>query len=127
MTPKQELDLILKKQEIVTATIAVDLKAELTLISPVGNKNEWKNPENAPDGYAGGMLRKSWTLEKSDKSTWTIDNKMRLDVNNNLYYAERRLMPLSPDGYYGSKQFPLGAGGVIEKYERKLQSEMNKI
>ena len=52
---------------------------------------------------------------------------MRLDTNNDVSYAERRLKPHSANGYYGSKQFPLGIQPVIDNFERKLQSEMNKI
>lgn len=118
MTPKQELDLILKKQEIVTATIATDLVGELVNTSPVGSPQTWKNPDSAPSGYTGGNLRRNWTIAKTG-NVW--------EINNNAQYAERRLMPLSPDGYYGSKQFPAGAQPIIDKYDRKLQSELNKI
>ena len=118
MTPTQELQQILKKQEIVTATIATDLVGELKRATPVGNKNLWKNPDSAPSGYVGGNLRRNWTINKTD-NVW--------EINNNAQYAERRLMPLSPDGYYGSKQNPAGVQPIIDKYDRKLQRELNKI
>ena len=118
MTPKQELDLILKKQEIVTATIATDLLGELVSASPVGQPSLWKNPDSAPSGYTGGQLRRNWTIAKTG-NVW--------EINNNAQYAERRVSPLSPDGYYGSQQFPAGVQPIIDKADRKLQSDLNKI
>jgi len=119
MTPSQELALIRKKQEIITATIAVDLTAELKSKTKAGNPAEWKNPSSAPKGYVGGQLQRSWIMTKADKYTWII--------NNNMQYAERRFAPLSPDGYYGRPSLPAGIQPTIDTYERKLQSALNKI
>jgi len=118
MTPTEELNLILKKQEIVTATIATDLLGELKNATPVGSPQIWKNPDSAPSGYVGGNLRRNWTINKTG-NVW--------EINNNAQYAERRVQPLSPDNYYGSKQFPAGVQPIIDKADRKLQSELNKI
>lgn len=123
MTPSQELAQILKKQTIVTATIATDLVGELKRASPVGNPSGWENPDAAPDGYTGGQLRKNWTKKKTDKHTWTI--------NNNMKYAEHRVQPayVNEKGVLisGSFQFPAGVQPIIDKYSRQLQSELNKI
>lgn len=123
MTPKQELNAIMKKQEIVTATIAVDLMGELTNASPVGNPSLWEDPDSAPDGYTGGQLRRSWTIAKTNKYTW--------EINNNMQYAEHRLQPayVNDKGVLisGSFQFPAGIQHIIDRYDRKLQSQLNKI
>lgn len=122
MTPKQELNQILKKQEIVTATIATGLLGELENATPVGNPDGWENPDAAPDGYTGGMLRKSWTIAKTG-NVW--------EINNNAQYAEHRLQPayVNEKGVLisGSFQFPAGVQPIIDKYDRKLQRELNKI
>lgn len=118
MTPKQELDLILKRQEIVTATIATDLMGELVKVTPVGNPAKWNHPTAKPKGYVGGQLKRSWTINKTG-NVW--------EINNNMQYAERRLSPLSPGGYYGSRQNPAGIQPIIDRYDRKLQSQLNKI
>jgi len=122
MTPKQELDLILKKQNIITATVATDLLGELKRATPVGNPSLWEDPDAAPDGYTGGQLRRNWTIAKNG-NIW--------EINNNMQYAEHRLQPayVNEKGVLisGSFQFPAGVQPIIDKYDRKLQSDLNKI
>lgn len=116
--PTEELKQIISKQEQVVAKIAADLYRELIKVTPVGDPSLWKNPNSAPAGYVGGNLRSSWTLEKQG-DTWVI--------NNPTEYAEIRLSPYANNGQIGSKQMPAGIYPIIQKYEKRLQSELRTI
>lgn len=88
------------------------LFSSVILQTPVGNPDNWQNPESAPEGYVGGRLRGNWQvstgrpasgeLDTIDSSGNTTVGNMRQFVNgldftkdvevyltNNLPYAER--------------------------------------
>jgi len=42
---------------------ALDLASKVIRRTPVGNPGDWKSPNSAPEGYAGGALRGSWIVK----------------------------------------------------------------
>ena len=111
---KQARDKIVKKY-------ALKLYNELVRATPVGNPSIWANPNNKPKGYIGGSLKRDWEIEK-------VSNGYLL--TNNMEYASIRLSPLiEVDGkaIKGSKQFPAGIDGIIQKYDNLIQRELQSI
>ena len=80
----------------------------LILRSPVGNPDNWQNPDSAPPGYVGGHFRRNWLVSiggfnetelagaeepvafgKNQINTWTRARAARLVIQNNVPYANR--------------------------------------
>ena len=57
--------------------IAFDALAGIIKMTPVGNKENWKDPKKAPPGYVGGRARGNWLVSInsfSDAPTNDIDD-----------------------------------------------------
>lgn len=86
----------------------------LVFASPVGNPDNWQNPESAPPGYVGGHFRRNWLVSiggfnnselegagepaaatlargKAQTGTWAKTAKFntQLVIQNNVPYANR--------------------------------------
>ena len=80
--------------------------------SPVGNPDNWQNPDSAPDGYVGGHFRRNWLVSvggfnetelagaeepaaftlgrgKGQINRWKRGRAARLVIQNNVPYANR--------------------------------------
>lgn len=80
--------------------------------SPVGNPDNWQNPDSAPPGYVGGHFRRNWLVSiggfnhtelagdaepiaftfargKNQINTWKRTRAARLVIQNNVPYADR--------------------------------------
>lgn len=44
----------------ITRKVLVECASRAIFASPVGDPSGWKNPGNAPAGYAGGAFRRNW-------------------------------------------------------------------
>ena len=121
MSILSEFEEIKSARDRIVKKYALKLYNELVKSTPVGNPSLWANPKNKPKGYVGGSLKRDWDIEK------THDGYL---LTNNMEYASIRLSPLIEiDGkaIKGSKQFPAGIDGIIEKYNDLIQRELNKI
>ncbi len=86
----------------------------LVFRSPVGNPEDWQNPDSAPPGYVGGHFRRNWLVSiggfnatelegagepaagtlargKAQTDTWAATAKFntQLVIQNNVPYANR--------------------------------------
>ena len=86
----------------------------LVFASPVGDPENWQNPDSAPPGYVGGHFRRNWLVSiggfnhselagadepaastlargKAQTDTWAATAKFntQLVIQNNVPYAER--------------------------------------
>ncbi len=86
----------------------------LVFASPVGDPENWQNPDSAPPGYVGGHFRRNWIVSiggfntselggadepaastlargKAQTDTWAATAKFntQLVIQNNVPYAER--------------------------------------
>lgn len=48
--------------DLVVRKIALDLFTRCIEKSPVGNKDIWQHPEQAPPGYTGGRFKSNWQV-----------------------------------------------------------------
>lgn len=125
----KELDAIMAKKDFKVAQIATDLHNALTAnsprITPVGDPSKWKVNIGKttiwrPKGYTGGSLRDAWELNKI-KGGWQVFNP--------LEYADIAMAPYVSEGgiHQGSLQNPAGLKPTLDKFDRIMQTEMNKI
>ncbi len=84
----------------------------LIIRSPVGNPDNWQNPDSAPPGYVGGHFRRNWLVSiggfnetelagaeepaaftlgrgKNQINAWKRSRAARLVIQNNVPYANR--------------------------------------
>ena len=60
---------IAKKHEVIT----LELFRSVILQTPVGNPDNWKYPDSAPEGYAGGRLRANWQISSNTPASGEVD------------------------------------------------------
>ena len=93
-------------------TITFELFRSVILQTPVGNPDNWKYPDSAPDGYVGGRLRANWQISSNTPASGEVDaidptgrntvgdvqqflqgldftNDVKVFLTNNLPYAHR--------------------------------------
>ena len=101
-----EFNDIIRKEEKVVASVAIDLHSELKKITPVDT----------------GVLRQSWTAPVKVSDGWTFSNTQSK-------YGEIILGGLRTINgkTYGSKQLPLGIDPTLEKTELELQRKLKAI
>jgi len=63
----------IRKNNAIVRKIVIDLGTSLVLKTPVGNPTLWKNPEGAPDGYAGGAARANWQYGNGEMPEGVLD------------------------------------------------------
>ncbi len=104
MTISQELKEIERKKDRLVKMVASDLIGELTKITP----------------EATGELKGAWELIELSKG---------YIIHNSMIYASFALAPYVNEGgfHQGSLKFPAGIQPTIDKYNRYLQTELNKI
>ncbi len=91
---------------------AFEILRNLILRSPVGNPDNWQNPDSAPPGYVGGHFRRNWLVSiggfnqtelagdaepvaftlgrgKNQINAWKRGRAARLVIQNNVPYANR--------------------------------------
>jgi len=96
------------------AETAFAILRNLVFRSPVGNPDNWQNPDSAPPGYVGGHFRRNWLVSiggfnnaelegagepaastlargKAQTDTWAKTAKFntQLVIQNNVPYANR--------------------------------------
>jgi len=96
------------------AETAFAILRNLVIASPVGDPENWQNPDSAPAGYVGGHFRRNWLVSlgginpaeiegadepaastlargKAQIETWGATAKFntQLVIQNNVPYAER--------------------------------------
>lgn len=58
-----EIDVVLRRELFRDVGLtAFEILRNLILRSPVGNPEDWQNPDSAPDGYVGGHFRRNWLV-----------------------------------------------------------------
>lgn len=120
---KNFTDKTVRKLDLVTRKIILDVDKSLVLKSPVGDPKNWLHPEAAPPGYVGGRFRANWQLGINEIPNSALDAidpsganaignvaaKMPFsDVTGKHYYLVNRL-PYGPRLEHGwSRQAPAG-------------------
>ena len=120
MSLLSEFNAIKKKKDRIIEKNAVNLYRKLVKATPVGNPKLWKDPSQAPKGYAGGNLRGAWERKK------TIDGWL---ITNPVKYASVRLRKreIIKGKMYGSYRFPDGIEPILQLARKKLQQELKDI
>ena len=58
-----EIDVILRRELFRDVGLtAFEILRNLILRSPVGDPENWQNPDSAPEGYVGGHFRRNWLV-----------------------------------------------------------------
>lgn len=78
---------IMAVEETVKVT-AIELFSGVIFRTPVGNKDLWKNPNSADDGYTGGSARSNWFLTFTTPSTQTTTSTDRENGSRDSFYGE---------------------------------------
>ncbi len=105
MLPSEELDQIYKKQLRVTGQEVVNLFGEFIKKSPVDT----------------GSFRGAWDIKQNDDLSWVITNDVGYAT---ILFDGRQLVA---GKWYGSEQWPDGGQIMIEKFNRTLQSRLDRI
>lgn len=127
---KKEFAQILKKRDNVVKTGAVSLFGDLVENSPVGENvpsRPWiRNPNKMTKSYQGGELRDSWQPpERLGLLNWRISN-----IAPHAYVIDggrRQAIVKGTMKWIGSEQLPKGFQPIVDKFEPKLQRELDKI
>ncbi len=94
------------------AETAFAILRNVIIASPVGNPDNWQNPDSAPPGYVGGHFRRNWIVSiggfnttelageeepvaftlgrgKNQINTFARTGSSRLVIQNNVPYSNR--------------------------------------
>ena len=69
----------------ITRVATLELFKGVILATPVGNPDNWKNPEMAPPGYVGGRARGNWQCSVGSPASGEIE---RVDESGNETVAD---------------------------------------
>lgn len=69
----------------ITRTATLELFKGVILATPVGDPDNWKNPEMAPPGYVGGRARGNWQCSVGSPASGEIE---RVDESGNETVAD---------------------------------------
>jgi hypothetical protein len=106
MTPSQELELLYAKQIKTVAKGVTNLYGDFIRVSPVAEVN-------------GGSFKAAWDLARKGDLSWSI--------SNNMEYATILYEGRDPQTKKGSNQWPDGGLPMLEKFDRELTRELDKI
>lgn len=104
MTPSEELEQILAKRERAVEEAITNLFAEFMRKSPVDT----------------GAFRTAWEIKKT-AGGYKITNDMEYAT---ILYDGRQLVQ---GKWFGSEQWPEGGAVMLDKYNRDLQSKLDRI
>lgn len=107
---KKEFKAIQKKRDVVVKTGAVSLFGDLQVNSPVDTgelRDSWQPPERL------GLL--NWRISNIAPHAYVIDG------------GRRQAIVKGTMKWIGSEQLPKGFQPIIDKFEPKLQRELDKI
>jgi len=105
MLPSEELKILHTKQLRVVEEEVMNLFAKFLKESPVDT----------------GSFRAAWSIEKRLDGSWEITNDVSYAT---ILFDGRRLVAKQ---WYGSEQWPDGGDIMLEKFNRTLQRELDKV